>query len=349
MSLQDALNEARRRSAPPPLPGSRSPHATPKGPPALPPPQAKLLTGASRILAPQELHPLENLLLFARQVVQGWFAGKHRSLDFGSNAEFAEHKPYVPGDPVQHFDWHVYARSRRLVVRRHRDEKDLTAHLVVDVSGSMAYTVKGRDGKLLRAARLAASLAYLMHRQGDKFGLHLFNEGLVRTLAPGGTRRHLYDLVGALEHGMARPGGRTAVHGALDQCVPLCPRRGCLVVISDFFTDLDRFLDAVAQFQHRRFKVLLLHVADPDELHLPDVPLARFVDMETGDAVQVAPDEIRLAYRRQMEAMHTRLSTEARNRGLEYHLLATNEPYLQALEAWLGLRGRVKHAGGPAT
>jgi uncharacterized protein (DUF58 family) len=317
------------RAVPPPLPLARKPE------------KAKLLS-----LDPAELDPFKNLLLFAKTTVEGWFAGRHRSVDYGASGEFAEYRRYAPGDPVAHIDWRVYARSRRLVVRSHREERDLTGYLVVDVSGSMGYAAAGRESKQLRAARIAASLAYLMAAQGDKFSLALFQDTLRGHLPPGSTRRHLHDLVAMLEERLASPSGRTSAHEALDLCVPLFRRRGCLVVVSDFFTDLDRFFDAVARFQHRRFEVLLLHVVDPDERDLPDVALASFVDMETGAEVQAAPDEIREAYRREMEAMTARIETEALRRGFHYQLLRTERPYLEAIEAWLGARSRLAGGGG---
>ncbi len=332
MSLRDTLKQAKDLQHPPPLPVRAR-----KEPPPLP---AKQMPGERiGILRPQELDPLKNLLLFAKSIVEGWFAGKHRSLDFGSNAEFAEHKAYIAGDPVGQVDWKVYARSRKLVVKKYREEKDMTGYVIVDMSRSMAYGVRGRDAKFLRAARIAASLAYLMHRQGDKSALALFNEKVVRSVPAGGTRRHLFDLIGALEDACQSPRGKTGAHDALSDCVPLFKKRGSVIVISDFFTDLDAFFDAIGQFLHRRMKVLLLHVMDPDEYALPPVPLARFQDMETGEFVQVAPDEIRETYQREMDAMITRLRTESQRRGIEYQILRTESPYIEAIEAWLGLRG----------
>ncbi|HWB06832.1 MAG TPA: DUF58 domain-containing protein [Verrucomicrobiales bacterium] len=334
MALSDSFSAAKTGRMPPPVPKR-----------AVKTPPIPAVRG-QRVLKAAELDPLKNLLLFAESIVQGWFAGKHRSFDFGSNAEFVEHKAYVPGDPMVHLDWKVYARCRKLVVRKHREEKQMAANLVVDVSGSMAYKVEGRDGKQLRAARIAAALAWLMQRQGDKFSLTLFTDTLVRHIPAGGTRRHLFDCLAALEDRLDSNRGRTGAHSALDLCVPLFKRRGSIIFISDFFTDLDRFFDAIAQFQHRRFDILLLHVIDPDERLLPEVPLARFVDMETGASIQVAPDEVRIAYQREMAAMTERITTEALRRGLAYHILKTEEPYREALEAWLGLRGRA--AGRPA-
>ncbi len=296
----------------------------------------------SPVLKPADLDPLKNLVLFAQLIVEGWFSGKHRSVDFGTNAEFAEFTHYVPGDPVSDIDWRAYARNRQLVIRRHKEEKDMTGYLVVDVSGSMGYTSAGRDSKQLRAARIAASLAYLMMRQGDKSALALFRDDLVGHVPPGATRRHLHDVVSMLESVLEKSIGETVAHGALDRCVPLFKKRGSLVVISDFFTDLDQFFDAIAQFQHRRFQILLLHVMDPDELHLPNVPLARFIDMETGEGMQVAPEEVRKAYRKEMDAMTARLENEALRRGIEYRVLPTEDPYIEAIEAWLGLRGKAQ-------
>ncbi|MFN0129957.1 MAG: DUF58 domain-containing protein [Verrucomicrobiales bacterium] len=342
MNQHERFAQAKRGVEPPPLPGRRV------EPPPLPGVHRAVTTrpvlataGAVRrsgILNPAELDPLKNLLLFAQSVVEGWLSGKHRSLDFGSNAEFAEHRAYVAGDPVSQVDWRVYARNRRLVVRRQREEKEMTGYLVVDVSGSMAYKGSGLEPKRLRAVRVAAALAYLMQRQGDKSAMALFNQSLVWAVPAGSTRRHLHDLVAALETAGAQTGGLTRADAALDLCVPLFKRRGSLIIISDFFTDLDRFFDAVAQFQHRRFKILLLHVIDPDERHLPNVPLARFVDMETAAELQVAPDEVRDAYEREMEAMTRRLQDESMRRGLEYRVLSTEAPYTEALEAWIGLR-----------
>lgn len=295
-----------------------------------------------KLLQPEELDGYSNLLLFAEAVVQGFFSGKHRSLDFGSNAEFAEYKAYQPGDPVAQVDWKVYARNRRLMVRKHREEKEMTAWLMVDVSGSMGYKGEAREAKGWRAARIAATLACLMQRQRDKFSLTLFNTDLGTHLAPGSTRRHLMECLSALEDRMTKPSGLTSAGKALDLCSPMFRRRGSLIVISDFFTDLDALFDSLSQFQHRGFDILLLQVTDPDERFLPNVAMAKFVDMESGSMVEATPDEIRSVYQREMEAMMDGMEAECRRRGVAWHLLRTEAPWTEALEAWLGLRGKVR-------
>ena len=340
MSSGDAFKKAKvsgpaprpQRSGPPPLPDSA---------------RGREEKFTNTLLKPGELDGYGNLLLFAESVVKGFFSGKHRSLDFGSNAEFAEYKVYQPGDPVAHVDWKVFARSRKLMVRKHRDEKEMTAWLLVDVSGSMSYQAQGRESKGLRAARIAAALATLMQRQGDKFSLTLFSQAISAHRPPGSTRRHLMDCLSTLEARLKRPSGRTNAHGALDQCAPLFQHRGSLIVISDFFTEPDAFFKALSQFQHRGFEVLLLHVIDPDERLLPDVPMAQFTDLETGVRVEATPDEIRTVYRREMDAMMERMQTECTRRGIAWHLLRTEDPWKDALEAWLGLRGKSRSLSNP--
>ena len=335
MSFSEDLRRAKQEK-PPSIP-KREPPPRPK------PPQPGSRFG---IMRPEDLDPFKNLVLFAEAIVEGWFAGKHRTLDYGANAEFAEYKAYVPGDPVNHIDWRVFASSRRLVVRKYREEKDMPGYLVVDMSRSMSYRQKGRDGKILRAARMAASLAYLMHRQGDKSALALFNHRLEKALPPGSTRGHLFELCSVLEDACMGARGQTLPHFALQECLPLFRRRGCLVVISDFFVDLEPLFDSLSQFLHRKFRIMLLHVLDPDEYHLPDVPMARFIDLESNDAIQVAPDEIRDTYTREIEGHIDTLRLECHRRGIHYHRLSTDQPYVEALEAWLGLRSQSAPSAG---
>lgn len=214
----------------------------------------------------------------------------------------------------------------------------MTGYLLVDVSGSMSYCSDERESKMSRAVRVAAALAYIMQRQGDKSSLALFHTKVEGYVPPGSTQRHIFDVIMKLEAVHKKAKGQTATHSALDLCVPLFKKRGSLIVISDFLTDRDRLFDALAQFQHRRYHILLLHVVDPDEIRLPNVALARFVDLETNQTVQVAPDEIRKAYRKESAQDIKALEDECIKRGIEYRLLDTAEPWQTAIEAWLGMR-----------
>jgi hypothetical protein len=157
---------------PPPLPKSPPPLPTSvaQGPPA----ESEALS--NNILNIEELERFENLLIFAKAIVEGYFAGKHKSPNRGSAAEFADYKEYVPGDDLARMDWRVYGRTRRLYIRQFEEETDMVVYLLVDASGSMRYAGERRPTKFHLASRIAASLAYLMLTQGDKAALATFSE-----------------------------------------------------------------------------------------------------------------------------------------------------------------------------
>src|SRR5579871_4849870 len=119
----------------------------------------------------QELERFENLLVFAKAVVEGYFAGKHKSPYRGSAAEFADYKEYAPGDDLARLDWRVFGRTRRLYLRQFEEETDMTVYLMLDTSGSMRYAGEKRQSKFFLAAKIAAALAYLMMAQSDKAAL----------------------------------------------------------------------------------------------------------------------------------------------------------------------------------
>jgi uncharacterized protein (DUF58 family) len=290
------------------------------------------------LLDVQELERFANLLIFAKATVEGYYAGKHQSPYRGSAAEFADYKEYAPGDDLARLDWRVYGRTRRLYLRQFEEETDMTAYLMVDISGSMRYAGEKRPAKYILAAKIAAALAYLMMVQSDKAALVLFAHKVTQFLAPGGTRRHLHRIVTELER--VRPSQSTGMAAAVQECTALFKKRGRIVIISDFLDDTTALFDALAQFVHRKFEILLLQIADPDELDLPAFNAAKFVDLETAETVQVDPEEIRAAYQARMRQLVAGLAREADLRQIQHRLIDTRQPYLDAIEAYLGFRGK---------
>jgi uncharacterized protein (DUF58 family) len=313
-----------RRPAPPARAGFVKPHEP--------------LVRRRSLLTPAELERFGDLLLFARSTVEGHFAGKHRSPHRGSSVEFTDYKEYVPGDDPKRIDWRAYGRSRRLFVRQYEAETDMVIYLLVDVSASMSYAGSDRESKYVLAAKIAAALAYLMIHQGDKAALVLFAETLKRFVGAGGTRTHLLKVLGELE--AAEPASTTGIASSLVECNALFKRRGLLVVLSDFWDDTDRTFEALSRFVHRKFEILLLQIVHPHELNLPAVHVARFHDMETHDEVEVEPEEIRTAYRELARRRADTLAREANLRRINHALVHTDRPYLDAIEAYLGFRGR---------
>lgn len=344
---------SRGASLPPPLPRHQIPEPRPAGtPPPLPTRMfatikesaaaaaEKLRSArATKLLDEGELERFKNLIIFARTMVESRFQGRHKSPDLGGGGEFSEYLAYEPGHPVQAIDWRVFARSRKLVIRRFRQETDMDVHLLVDASGSMAYQGGGRDLKGLRAARIAAALAYLMLRQGDKASITLFAEKVLDHLPAGGTRRHLMTALRSLVRPAHEAGGRTDLPAAIRECDRLLRRRGRLVVLSDFLGhDPSEVFEALSPFLHRGFEILLMQLNDPDEMTLPNAPLARFQDMETGETIEVEPSEIRSDYERRMLARTAEFAAGATRRRIDFTALDNASPYREAIEAYLGFR-----------
>lgn len=296
---------------------------------------------ASQLLDEAELERFRNLLVFAKTAVEGRYQGRHKSPDLGGGGEFSEYLSYEPGHPVQDIDWHVYARNKRLVIRRYRQETDMDVHLLVDSSGSMAYHGGKRETKGLRAARIAASLAYLMLKQGDKASITLFSEKIIDHIPPGSTRRQLMAMLRTLVRPAHASQGVTDLPASITECARLIRRRGRLVILSDFLgPEPEAVFDALAPFVHRRFEILLMRLNDPDEMTLPDAPLARFVDMETGETVEVEPAEIRADYEKRIRSLIKTYADSSALHRIEFSSLDTSSPHREAIEAYLGFRGK---------
>ncbi len=341
------------RPLPPPLPSHLS--GGPRKPPPLPATRvvptlrqsaeaaAEITRNqrAAQLLNEQELERFKGLIVFAKTAVESRFQGRHKSPDLGGGGEFSEFQSYEPGQPIPSIDWRVFARSRKLVIRRYRQQTDMDVHLLVDASKSMAYHGGKREPKGLRAARIAAALAYLMIQQGDKASATLFAERVLEHLPPRGTRRHLMSMLRALVRPAHEAEGKTNLPAALAECERLIRRRGRLVILSDFLGhEPKEIFDALAPFVHRGCDILLLQVSDPDEQSLPDANLARFVDMETGETIDVEPSEIRADYEALMKARRRAFEIGSAQHRIDFTAVDTANPYREAIDAYLGFRAR---------
>ncbi len=328
--------------------GSSLPRPFPKSvPPPLPDRAATIKAAAEisrqqlaeRLLNQAELERFRNLIVFAKTTVESQFSGRHKSPDLGTGGEFAEYQAYLPGLPVHAIDWRIYARTRKLVIRRYREETDMDVHLLVDASGSMRYQGGGREEKGRRAARIAAALAYLMMRQGDKASLTLFADRVLDHLPPGSGQRHLLKSLRSLVRPAHEASGLTDLPAAIRECSRLFKRRGRLVILSDFLgPDPAEIFDALGPLLHRGFEILLMQILDPEERTLPDAPLARFVDMETGESIEVEPAEIREAYIARIQERTESLASDGAKHRVDFTSLGTDSPYREAIESYLGFR-----------
>lgn len=293
------------------------------------------------LLKPHELAALGGLEFVARQVVEGFIAGLHRSPHRGFSVEFAEHRMYQPGDDLRYIDWRMFGRSDRYYIKQFEEETNLRAYLLIDVSASMAWT--SEEGvlppKLWYAKQLAASLALLLVRQGDAVGMLTFDESLRSHVAPRGGRRHWHELLRTLDPVSAS--GRTDPGTALRDLAGRLRRRGLVVLISDLLVDPEATRLALRFLRHRGHEVIVFHIMDPGERELPAVGDVRFVDPETDEELPASAADVRREYRDAVQHALAEWRRELAPQGIDYILVGTDEPMTHALRAYLHKRERL--------
>jgi uncharacterized protein (DUF58 family) len=295
---------------------------------------------ACRFLDMQAVAHLSRFRFSTRYVVEGPYPGRHSSRRPGGSVEFADFRPYTPGEDLRRLDWKVMARLGRAYVRTFQEDTQLLCTIALDASGSMRYpAAAGADpgaAKLDYARRVAASLGWVIDSGGDQVGLAVLGDGLHACLAPAASPRHFHRFLHALDSSMPAAAPRTVLAGGLKALLPLLSARGVLVVVSDFLDpDLEGVFTALRQFRHRHFEVVLLHVVHPEEEHLPSGASYRFIGLEGEPEVVASPVEIAAAYERRFAEFLSAVRTLAQAAGCDYRRLSTATSPLRALETLL--------------
>ena len=287
---------------------------------------------------PTELRKYGGLTLLARQVVEGFLTGIHRSPFKGFSAEFAEHRQYYPGDEIRRIDWRAHGKTDRYFVKEYEEETNLKAVLVVDASGSMKYRGGQSLSKFEYAQQVAASLAYLLLAQLDAVGLLIHDTKPRVFVPPKASAKHLLTLLTALS-GVA-PGGETSLADVWhDIAGRHLRRRGLVVLISDCLDDAGRIGRAVRHLRYHRHEVMLFHIMAPEEREFPFRSATRFRDLERpGSEVVFDARRLREEYLRNMESHRAALRRSSAEQRADYHLLRTDEPVDRALGAFLARR-----------
>lgn len=299
-----------------------------------------------KLLPEDTLRALGRLEFISKTPKEGFVTGRHKSPNKGFSVEFAEHRAYSHGDDMRNMDWRVLARTDRLYVKEFVEETNMRAAILIDSSGSMAYAgteAAKRGGRPLSkfdyGRYLAAMLSYILINQQDAAGLVAFDSS-VRSYIPAKARpSHLKVILEELAS--IRPGNDTGLGKVLDTLASEMPRRGLVVVISDFFDDLDGIVRALHHFRHRKHEVVLFHVMANEEIEFPFRSFGRFESLEKADdAVTLDPVSIRFAYLEQLKAFLDSLKRECGRLSIDYVPLNTARPYEAALAEWL----RKRHA-----
>jgi uncharacterized protein (DUF58 family) len=318
-----------------------------------PPPEAD----ASLYLHPQTLARLSSFELRAKMIVEGVMSGMHRSPYHGFSVEFAQHRPYVPGDDIRHLDWKVFARSDKLHLKQYQQETSLDLVVLVDASGSMRYGSRqfeeasgaghtlspdGRPNwsKFDHATATAAAMAYVTLQQGDRAGLFIFSDevrGMVKRSSSQGTWRQV---VGALaSHYQSQPANApTDIGRVVDQVIAKLNNRCLLVLISDLFVDPEELRAALARVRHRRHDMIIFQVLDQRERDFDFRDAAPFEGLEGEPRLRIDPRALRDGYLRSLHRHLERVEKTARSFGFDYHLVSTHEWLGPSLAAFVARR-----------
>lgn len=298
---------------------------------------------ASLYLHPQTLARLDSFELRAKHIVEGVMSGRHRSPYTGYSVEFAQHRPYSPGDDIRHLDWKVYARTDRLQIKQFQQETNLDLVVLVDASGSMnvgtrsfkdasgtgvSKSVDGRTNwtKFDHATALAAALSYITLQQGDRVGLATFADELraiVNRSSSRGTWRKIVGVLGT--HTIDRP---TDLGRVIDQALGQITGRCLIVLISDLFESAGAIKSALARVRHRGHDLIAFQVLDQSERTFDFADAAPFEGLEGEGMLKVHPRAIKKQYLEQLGAHLDEVHKLCRGFGFDHELVSTHD--------WLG-------------
>lgn len=263
----------------------------------------------------QRVKQFSQLELIAKQVVEGFITGLHKSPFHGFSVEFAEHRLYNTGESTRHIDWKLYARTEKLFIKRYEEETNLRCHIVIDTSSSMYFPANENNthskvNKIGFATYAAASLVHLLKKQRDAFGLSLFADDVSLHTDTKSTTSHSKLVFDELEKLLApryqsnkkRSFGALALHEIAEKI----KRRSLVILFSDMIENSDKeqedLWSALQHLKHNKHEVILFHVKDKKQefdFEFENRPY-RFIDMETGEELKLNPLEVREAYQKSM-------------------------------------------------
>jgi uncharacterized protein (DUF58 family) len=296
---------------------------------------------ARRFLDAATIARISPLELRARQVVEGFLAGMHRSPFFGHSVEFLQHREYVPGDDLRHLDWKIWSKTDRYYIKQYEEDTNLRATFVVDVSESMRYG-GGPLSKYEYSSTIASCLSYLLLRQSDSVGLMTFDAEVRRIVPSRSHQAHLDALVQALDG--SRPERKTDMERVLRRVAENISSRGMIVLISDLLIDREPLFRGLQMLAHRRHDLLVFHVLDDDELTFPFAGATRFEGMEAQPQLLCDPRALRDGYLAALGEYLTEVRRGCASRGIDYQLYRTSDPLSVVLSTFLHRRAASKSA-----
>lgn len=293
-----------------------------------------------------------NLELLAKQVVEGFIIGLHKSPFHGFSVEFAEHRLYNPGESTRHLDWKVYARTGKMFIKRYEEETNLRCQLVIDCSSSMYFPRDSAEGmnKLRFSVYAAAALINLLKRQRDAAGLSLFADKVLQHTPAKLNSQHIHMLYASLEKLLTQNPLQVTTNASrcLHEIAETVHKRSMIMVFSDMFDRLDQkgADDLFAALQHLKYnkhEVVLFHVVDKSkelDFEFENRPY-EFVDMETGEKVKVNAAQVKEYYTQRIQAFEKELKLRCGQYKIDFVEADINKGYQQVLLPFLMKRSKL--------
>ena len=302
-----------------------------------------------------DVRDLGNLDLLAKQVVEGFIIGLHKSPFHGFSVEFAEHRLYNPGESTKNMDWKVYARSDKLFIKRFEEETNLRCQIVIDTSSSMYFpevpkkNSKGHINKLQFSALAAAALMNLLKKQRDAFGLSLFDTAVNTHTRCKVSTTHYRLLLTYLDELIRNPekNRKTSAAAALHQIADSVHKRSMVVIFSDMFEqsdDSDALFSALQHLKHAKHEVVLFHVVDKSkeiDFEFENRPYI-FEDLETGETVRLQSNQVKEYYKEQIQKYNEALKVKCLQYKIDLVEADINEGFKPILQSYLVKRGKMR-------
>ncbi len=303
----------------------------------------------------QQIQQYSHLELLAKQVVEGFITGLHKSPFHGFSVEFAEHRLYNTGESTKHIDWKLFGRSDKLFVKRYEEETNLRCQLVLDASSSMYFPEADKKdptklNKIAFSTHCAAALTYLLRNQRDAVGLSVFSDKVTVQTPCKSSVVHSKLIFSELEKLLvpfnAQQNRATMAVNALHEIAENIHKRSLVIIFSDMMDSgksNDDLFSALQHLRHNKHEVILFHVVDKAkelEFEFENRPY-NFIDMETGEELKVHPHEIKESYLKAVNSYTRELKLKCGQYRIDFVEADINEGFTAILSAYLIKRSKM--------
>lgn len=307
------------------------------------------------LLDNQQVREFSNIELLAKQVVEGFIIGLHKSPFHGFSVEFAEHRLYNPGESTKNIDWKVFARTEKLFTKKYEEETNLRCQIVIDASSSMYFpevniTSDDHINKLRFSALAAAALMNLLQRQRDAFGLSIFDsevQTLTRCKSSTSHYRLLLTFLDKLIKNPTMDKGTSAAQ-SLHQIADSIHRRSLVVIFSDMFEHMEDggqdLFNALQHLKHNKHEVVLFHTVDKSkeiEFDFANRPY-QFIDMESGEKIKLQSNQVKDQYIKQVTEFTESLKLKCMQYKIDFVEADINRGFATVLNAYLVKRSKMR-------